>query len=338
MWRLLPTVLLLLSFPIHAFAYSAIACGALNDQLLCGLAPNAPTPDQAATDAYNSCINRQGQFCRPVGLPFTTGCRSVYGNAREFHWQDAPDFATAQTKALQGCESIASCESETQCTFPIDPFSTTTPVVAPPPREVTRILIVAVIGLSIVFFLIVQVSTKPRSAPDRSSKVDTQKDMPADIAVLFRHSQRMSALGRGIFMLDVRLGASASQLERIRRYRLEKIIVYDSARRQKRNELARTHLLLAAQPGPASTTAQGQIMGLLRSIYYLIRAFFSWLASFLFIRIRLGSLINGAHIESKNLWRVLEVEQAVKTTAEYLKQYLDTAATFDGREELFEPE
>jgi hypothetical protein len=160
-----------------------------------------------------------------------------------------------------------------------------------------------------------------------------------DVEVLFKYSTRMSFFNRGIFILDARLGVNWKQFSDVRKYRLAKQIVYDSARRQKRNELARTHLLLAAQQeSPKGATVQQQVMGFLRTIYFLIRALFSWLLSFFFIRIRLGKLIRGAHIESKSLVRILETKEAIETAARDLKLYLMAAEKFDGREELFEPE
>jgi hypothetical protein len=159
-----------------------------------------------------------------------------------------------------------------------------------------------------------------------------------DVEVLFKQSNRMNIFNRGIFMLDARLGLNQKQFSDVRKYRLARQVVYDSARRQKRSELARTHLLLAAQQETGKTaTLQQQIAGFFRTIYYLFRALFSWLLSFFFVRIRLGKLIRGAHVESKNLSRILEVRQAVETAAEDLKIYLSVASTFDGREDLFEP-
>ena len=50
-----------------------------------------------------------------------------------------------------------------------------------------------------------------------------------------------------------------------------------------------------------------------------------------------AKLITGAHIESKSLDTILSAKHAIERAAGDLKAYLDTAETFNGREDLFEP-
>ena len=68
------------------------------------------------------------------------------------------------------------------------------------------------------------------------------------------------------------------------------------------------------------------------------RALFSFLFGFLFIRVTIAKLVRGKLIESKDLVLVLQAKQAVEDSTKYLREYLITANTFDGREEMFEPE
>ena len=65
------------------------------------------------------------------------------------------------------------------------------------------------------------------------------------------------------------LGVSLEQLDLMKKYRLGKIIVYDSARRQRQNELARAHLEVAAQTKIPFCALREQWPGFFRTILYL---------------------------------------------------------------------
>jgi hypothetical protein len=164
-----------------------------------------------------------------------------------------------------------------------------------------------------------------------------------DIEVLFKRSQRVTWYGRVVFGLTARLGATEKQLALVRRYWLGRVIAFDSLRRQRQNQLARIHLQLATslKPEPADKKkALSQLWTAIKYflflIFYLLRALFSFLFGFLFIRVTIAKLIRGKLIESKDLVLVLQAKDAIEVSAKYLKEYLTTAETFDGREELFE--
>ena len=59
--------------------------------------------------------------------------------------------------------------------------------------------------------------------------------------------------------------------------------------------------------------------------------------SFLFIRVTIAKLARGTLVESADLVLLLQAKEAIEESGRYLKQYLEVAETFDGREELFEP-
>jgi len=69
-------------------------------------------------------------------------------------------------------------------------------------------------------------------------------------------------------------------------------------------------------------------------VFYLLCAVFSFLFGFLFIRITIAKLVRGAIIESKDLVLILQAKSAIEETANYLKEYIATADTFDGSDEI----
>jgi hypothetical protein len=63
-------------------------------------------------------------------------------------------------------------------------------------------------------------------------------------------------------------------------------------------------------------------------------AFFNFVLSFFFIRVTVAKLVRGTIVESKDLTLILQAKEAIEETATYLKEYLTTANTFDGRDEV----
>jgi len=167
---------------------------------------------------------------------------------------------------------------------------------------------------------------------------ETLRVTSKQIEVVISRSQRLNWLNRVVFMIDARMGMSIEQYSLMRKYRLGRTIVFDSARRERQNELARTHLELARE-GKSQTIClwREELRGIFRRLWYLIRALLSFLLGFLFIRITLAKLIKGAHVESRSLDKILAAKNAIERSAGDLKAYLEVAETFDGREDLFEP-
>ena len=171
-------------------------------------------------------------------------------------------------------------------------------------------------------------STLPATLPHASKHIE----------VLVARSQRRTWLRRVVFMIDARMGVSAEQFDQMRKYRLGRVLVYDSLRRQRQNELARTHLEAAREQRSRTICLwREEIRGFFKRLWYLLRALVSFLIGFLFIRITIAKLLRGVHIESKSLDRILQTKNAIETGAADLRAYLIAAETFDGREELFEP-
>jgi hypothetical protein len=161
-----------------------------------------------------------------------------------------------------------------------------------------------------------------------------------DIQCLFKRTQRVNWYGRVVFGIVVNLAMTHQQLIDVRKYWLGRVIAFDSLRRQRQNELARMHLQLAAAATvqPKDKTALSQLWAALKWIllfvFFLIRALFSFLFGFLFIRVNIAKLVRGTVIESKNLVLILQAKQAIEEITGYLKEYLNTANTFDGSDEI----
>jgi hypothetical protein len=159
----------------------------------------------------------------------------------------------------------------------------------------------------------------------------------------FKRTQRINWYGRIVFGIVAHLGMTEKQLSLVRRYWLGRIIAFDSLRRQRQNKLALMHLQLAAKAKaePKDKKPLSQLWAAVKTalliIFYLFRAMFSFLFGFLFIRVTITKLARGTLVESNNLVLILEAKQAIEDSATYLKQYLETAETFRGEEELFEP-
>lgn len=165
-----------------------------------------------------------------------------------------------------------------------------------------------------------------------------------DIEVLFKRTQRVNWYGRIVFGIVARLGMTDGQLGLVRRYWLGRVIAFDSLRRQRQNKLAAIHLQLAARAKAESKDAKvlSQIWAAIKTLFliffYLFRSLFSFLFGFLFIRVTIAKLVRGKLIESADLVLILQAKEAIEQSARYLKEYLVTAETFTGQEELFEPE
>jgi hypothetical protein len=161
-----------------------------------------------------------------------------------------------------------------------------------------------------------------------------------DFQVIFKNTQRVNWYGRVIFGIAVNLSMAEVQLHDIRKYWLGRVIVFDSLRRQRQNELARLHLQLAgdvkSETRDKKPFAQlwAAIKYLFLVIFYLFRAMISFLFGFLFIRITIAKLVRSTVVESKNLVRILQAKEAIQEAASELKEYLTTANTFDGRDEV----
>jgi hypothetical protein len=129
-----------------------------------------------------------------------------------------------------------------------------------------------------------------------------------------RYSQRDGGMlgGTVVFCLDARADYSRAELDNIKRYKLAGQVIYNS-------EASRRYL------DKAAAHQDGSVAGNLRGLGQLALAAMR-------LNITVGSLSKGQHIECKSMEELVAAENALIEACRNLRAYLDTAATFDGRE------
>ena len=162
-----------------------------------------------------------------------------------------------------------------------------------------------------------------------------------DIRCVFKRTQRVNWYGRVIFGIVSNFVMTKDQLADVRKYWLGRVVAFDSLRRQRQNELARMHLQLASSVKSEAHDKKkfwsrrwATFRTFVRRFFWVFAALFSFLFGFFFIRVNIAKLVRGTVIESKDLALILQAKQAIEDSATYLKEYLETANTFDGRGEI----
>lgn len=147
-----------------------------------------------------------------------------------------------------------------------------------------------------------------------------------------RRSQRTGGMmgGKIIFALDARTDLSPDEQGLVRKYGLGKLVVYDSEARKKHGAAAYGHFDNAANTPGLTASSAG------RSLWSNARGLASAAMMALTLRVTIDGLMGGQHIECKDLDELLGAEAAIVDACKSLKAYLDTAVTFDGREEVVE--
>jgi hypothetical protein len=133
-----------------------------------------------------------------------------------------------------------------------------------------------------------------------------------------QRSQRAGGLtGQTVFFaLDVRADYSRPEQENINKYKLGKQVIYNSAASKKHLDRADSH-------------NDGSMGGIAKSFVSIAMAKMN-------LNITIDGLGSGQHIECKDLSELLEAEETVLLACKNVKQFLDTAATFDGRTVLID--
>lgn len=141
-----------------------------------------------------------------------------------------------------------------------------------------------------------------------------------------RRTQRSAGvIGKKIyFALDARADLTPEEYALVQKYALGNTVVYDSEARKARTEAVQDHLADAKDARGAS------------SLWKTARGLASAAMAALTLRITVDGLIGGQHVECKDLDELLGAEAAIREGCRNLKAYLETALTFDGREEVLE--
>lgn len=169
--------------------------------------------------------------------------------------------------------------------------------------------------------------------------------------LLLRKSQRDDGWIRSsiTFALDVQLDLSPDEAELFERYDLAETVVYDSENRAYFDEAsAQSYLassesfgsvpILISTKGTEQVAAEvGAALGNIASgLWHLGSGIAYETASALSLRLTLGSLVEGHHLESESLEELAALAITIRKSVEYLASYFSLALTFDGKEDLRE--
>lgn len=139
-----------------------------------------------------------------------------------------------------------------------------------------------------------------------------------------KRSQRQGGMlgGKVFFAIDARADLTGEEKALVKKYALNKLSLYDSETRKKHAAAMERNLDDSGYGGG----------GFMKLAAGLGRAAMAALS----LRITIESLMDGQHIECKDLDEMLGAEAAIREACGILKAYLDTAETFDGREVVIE--
>jgi hypothetical protein len=160
--------------------------------------------------------------------------------------------------------------------------------------------------------------------------------------LLLRRSQRDDSLFQGLlgeaitFMLDARLELTTEECRLAERYRLFDALVYDSEDRTYHEETAAEHFEVAAAGPLRIDSLPNAAADLATSLWNNAAGLWHGLMMALSLRITVGDLVDGQHIETDDLNAILICEKTIHQAAILFAAYLDTSLTFDGREDLHE--
>lgn len=135
--------------------------------------------------------------------------------------------------------------------------------------------------------------------------------------LLLRRDQRSGILGgKIVFTLDVRASLTDDEKANIKKYKLADTLLYSSHER--------------TGPGPLDLLKAGGIMGVaaLGAIEMGTRLAFKAMT----LQIAVKDLVDGKHIECKDVVELLAVENQIREAAMTFKNVLDAAAQFGGEE------
>jgi hypothetical protein len=347
----------MLLVPASAFGAGAISCEISGNRIVCAGAANFPSPAFAFKAAMDACLRNLGRPCRLPWL-FSNTCQVVYASPNTFYSENSPtrdEGENPRQACLNNPEGARPClRAMVLCDGTASRDPTPNRVVLfsyPPPSRSQNFALFSfgAVGTGISFGIGLVIVLLIYASRARLINLIIHGNLPQkipvyaeDIQVLFKRTQRVNWYGRVVFGIIARLAMDHKQLSLVRRYWLGRVIAFDSLRRQRQNRLARIHLQLAASVKPESNDKKplsqlwAAIKYLFLVLFYVVRALFSFLFGFFFIRVTIAKLVSGELIESKDLVLVLQAKEAIEESARYLKEYLTTAETFDEREELFE--
>ena len=165
-----------------------------------------------------------------------------------------------------------------------------------------------------------QIPGSPRIEPQMHAADLAASAPPQWIQLRLCRSQRTSGVisTKIVFVLDARTDLSPHAHALVQKYGLSPMVVYDSQARRKHNETAVAQF---------DAGANGHFMTGLRGFATAALAAMT-------LRITVGSLMAGHHIECKDLNELIGAEEAIREACTNVRGYLEVAESFDGREEV----
>ena len=137
-----------------------------------------------------------------------------------------------------------------------------------------------------------------------------------------------------IFCLDARVEFNAEEAANLKRYKMLEQVIYTSEGAKKAAEGSAAAMQKARGNRLPPTDMDDLLFSAAAGIGGGLKAAALGAVSAMKLRITVNSLQKGQHIECKSLDELLGAESAVIEACKNLRVYLDTAATFDGREVL----
>lgn len=135
-----------------------------------------------------------------------------------------------------------------------------------------------------------------------------------------------------MFLLDARLDLTTEEHDLFHKYNLNSFVVYDSDAYTQHADAAYERFDDATKVplwNPSFTDLASSLWNNVAGVAHGVMTALS-------LRLTLGDLIAGSHVECEDLEQLLLAEKNIAQAAEYLADYLAVALTFDGREELRE--
>jgi hypothetical protein len=151
-----------------------------------------------------------------------------------------------------------------------------------------------------------------------------------------RRSQRSRFMGKMFFALDARIELTAEERSLVEKYHLGDAVIYESTSRERHRNAMMAHAESTRDQPGLLDSPKDQLLGLGKTLFRFARASASATAAALSLRVTVYSLMRGVHIECKSMNELLGAENAIVEAAQNLKAHLQTAMTFDGREEIIE--
>lgn len=137
-----------------------------------------------------------------------------------------------------------------------------------------------------------------------------------------------------IFCLDARVEFTAEEAANLKRYKMLEQVIYASEDAKRTAEGSAAAMARARGTRFSADSVDDMLFSATAGIGGGLKAAALGALSAMKLRITVNSLQKGQHIECKSLDELLGAETAVIEACKNLRVYLDTAATFDGREVL----